>query len=195
MAPGITRLLNRPIMILQGSKIQNSGETSRPRTEVNATKYECKTVYASRHCYPVASPPFPFETPNLWYAGGGSSTGIGGRGRAVVSTSAFPSTAELPCEPGRAVFEISVFICGDADGGCVCREVGDIPADFESRMGLSPKGKPVCRAGEDSDMVVWIIGPAPLVCIGWSFILKGVIDCPWRAHAKMMVSWRIANEE
>ena len=47
-----------------------------------------------------------------------------------------------------------MFICGDADEECVWREVGDIPADFESRMGLDPKVKPVCRAREDCDAAV-----------------------------------------
>ena len=47
-----------------------------------------------------------------------------------------------------------MFICGDVDEGCDCGEVGDIPADFESRMGLDPKVKPVCRAREDCDAAV-----------------------------------------
>lgn len=55
-----------------------------------------------------------------------------------------------------------MLICGDVDEECVCGEVGDIPADFESRMGLV---KPVCRAREDCDAAALTIGPAPLICV------------------------------
>ena len=50
-------------MILQGSKTPEKAADLELR--LTQHKYKYKTVFVSRHCYPVASPTFPFETPDL----------------------------------------------------------------------------------------------------------------------------------